>query len=119
MVRTRKRTAEDQSIRDLRQRVARIIRRVRFRLGQTQSEFAKQYLVGQSVISEWETGTRNPGREALLLMAEIALPVEAESLRRLADEARPRYRSVSRSDLTSFQIAHDISVMRPEANCNF
>lgn len=46
------------------------LRQYRKSLGKSQAQFAHRIGVTQQAYSQWESGTRSPGSEVLLLMAE-------------------------------------------------
>lgn len=46
------------------------LREYRKSLGQTQAQFAERLGVSQQAYSQWESGTRSPGAETLILLAE-------------------------------------------------
>ena|ERR1039458_2281233 len=71
--------------------VARIIRRIRLRIGERQTDFGKRCGVTQTVVSDWENGNRHPGRFALSQVAGIATPSEKKILLEAAQDARPQW----------------------------
>jgi transcriptional regulator with XRE-family HTH domain len=58
-------------------KVGRTVRRVREANGLTQALFGKRFDVSQSIVSEWEAGTRRPSRTALSEIMALAKPKEA------------------------------------------
>jgi len=74
-----------------RMRIARIIRRTRLQLSETQTAFGKRCGVTQSIVSEWEAGTRRPNKFALLQIAESATPNGRKTLLTDAQDARPQW----------------------------
>jgi transcriptional regulator with XRE-family HTH domain len=74
------------------------IRRIRLRGDWSQVELAQSLNVSQSVVSEWEAGSRIPSEEALVRLATIAKRGEADILVKANEKARRRR---ARRDATS------------------
>lgn len=76
-------------------KAGRIIRRFRLRLGQTQAEFGCGFNVTQSVVSEWEGGTRIPSYPSITYLAGMVTRTESAVLTAVAESAKlPRRRAV-------------------------
>lgn len=101
-----------------RKRIAKIIRRIRLRLGETQKTFGKRHGVGQSIVSEWESGTRHPNRVALLQIAETSTPGEGEILLMAAQDARPEWGSQSGKRAPNIPLPLHDSIAPVAEGCN-